>query len=698
MAAPINDNFADALEISGTVGFDNSVTDNSEATVEIDEPFGSNWGSSEPFLTVWYKWICPESGDYLFETTGSLNVSDSGVDTVLGIWQGSSVSTLSEIASDSQLGGDNTSSCRFSGSSGQTYYVQVGVYSDGETGSYVLGWSKINSSLPNDNFADFILLSGNSGRTEAIIIDSATTEVDEPVALNGPEFQTIWYKWIAPVSGNTTFSTRPSYDSTSQELDTKIAIWTGSNFADLVEIVSGDDDPDLGTYTSFVSFQSSEGQDYWIQIGAYSEGAEGGIVLLWSLPPAPTGFQYQWVIKHYDIDGSPTEANYSGYSHDVTSEEIFHATNRTLNFYLNGVDDCSFTLYLDDPMAYLISPLKSIIKVWRTIRDQNGYLIYQDEEDAPSFCGVVGYTIKDGDSNTMQIKAFNPQWRLQFHFHLLNHYLLRNPDTSNNYLQSELMWKLIDLINNAFGVNSFTGIAQGLFDWSGEPEIAPYFVAKGSNTWSNIFDDIMNRAAGSDIWPRYFHNDYDPILMYFDTFEKRGQDKTSDIKFNYHTGDADNLENLTEEIQAIPNEFANYLWAVGQGGPNAGKVAMAENNSGASGSWGYNEVGVYMKTVDRREIKRLSALQPIADAELAQSKIPKYAYSITVSPASGIFYGDNMDYMVGDVVELNADKNALYVSQLPQRIYQCSLAMSENNVETSSPLIANDFYGKVEGT
>ena len=51
--------------------------------------------------------------------------------------------------------------------------------------------------------------------------------------------------------------------------------------------------------------------------------------------------------------------------------------------------------------------------------------------------------------------------------------------------------------------------------------------------------------------------------------------------------------------------------------------------------------------------------------------------------------------MVGDVIKLNADKGALQVSNIKQRIYQCALNIDENNVEVSSPLVSKDFYGKV---
>jgi hypothetical protein len=112
-------------------------------------------------------------------------------------------------------------------------------------------------------------------------------------------------------------------------------------------------------------------------------------------------------------------------------------------------------------------------------------------------------------------------------------------------------------------------------------------------------------------------------------------------------------------------------------------------------NYGWPHVGVYMRTTDHREVKRLLPLQPIADAELAQSKFPKFAYTVTVSPTAGFYFGRIFDYFIGDVVSLNASKGALSVSNVKQRIYQATVSISDNNVETVEPLISKDFYGKV---
>ena len=403
-----------------------------------------------------------------------------------------------------------------------------------------------------------------------------------------------------------------------------------------------------------------------------------------------------WAMRLYGVGGGGISAPNMNVISPATSNLIEHATNRSWNIALNGIDSLDFSIYLDDPMANNIRRLSTVVKLWRTVRNDGGAVIYSDSN--PCFAGVVSYTRKNGSDNQMQVKVMSPLWRLQSRFHLLNHYLKKNMETGFDYTQSELMWKLIDLVNNAFGLDdSNTGIAKGTFSSGNDPTVAPFFVPKGSNTWTNIFEEIMNRPGGVDIVPEYVHNG-GPTLMNFSTDEKRGSAGVASL--NYHTGSGDNLENLEEEEQPIPNEFANYLWAVGQGGPNSGKIAMRENIDQDSDS--YNSIGIYMRRADFPDIKRIGLSGPppthlhaIAEAEFAQSRVPKTNYTAEISPAGGLYYGAHIN--VGDTVILNASKGALSVSGVQQRIYDATISISDNNMETAAVSLSEDFTGKVSG-
>jgi hypothetical protein len=391
-----------------------------------------------------------------------------------------------------------------------------------------------------------------------------------------------------------------------------------------------------------------------------------------------------WTMRHYNRAGSGvTSADYGNDAGGV-SHEIRHAHSRNLTFYLNGVDELTFTLLLKDPMAAVLRPITSFVKVWRS---SGGY-----SDTHPCFSGVVTQRVLNGEAGTVSYRVMNPLWRLQSRFHILNHYLNRNVDTGDLYTTSELMFKFIDLVNEAFGILAgYTGIAQGTFSWGDDPIAAPYFQARGSNTWSIIFDDLMSRDGSPDIIPEYRHNDGDPTLMLFSTAEKRGTDKSASIALNYRTG-TPNLDDVTQTEIVVPGEYANYVWIVGHGGPNSGKIAMAENNS--TSGYGYKSVGIYMKRIDLPEFKRYDAkMKKVANAELAQSIQPKSSFEAVVAPGGPLVY--ERDFTLGDVVALNANKDALQISGIKQRVYQVALMNSENNMETCVPTLADDFYGKV---
>lgn len=392
-----------------------------------------------------------------------------------------------------------------------------------------------------------------------------------------------------------------------------------------------------------------------------------------------------WTTRLYDRTGTPQIVADYGNDIQASSSEIRHAMNRNIQLNLNGIDQYTFSLNLKDPMTQVIEPLTSFVKVWRS---SGGYT---DLPGFPTFSGIVTQRIRRAAAGVAEYTVMSPLWRLQSRFHILNHYLAINVDTGQLFTHSELMFKFIDLVNEAFGILAgYTGIAQGVFNWENDPVAAPYFQSRGSNTWAIIFDDLMSREGAPDIIPEYFHTDSNATLMYFSTDERRGTDKSASVGFNYRTGTA-NLDDATETTIVTPGEYANYVWVVGQGGPNSGKIAMAENNTTVG--YGYKNVGIYMKRIDIPSFKHYNArMKSVANAELAQSIIPKSAYDATIAPGGPLVY--ERDFTMGDLVSLNINKDSFQVVNKKQRVYQISLTNSDNNMETCGALIANDFHGK----
>jgi hypothetical protein len=123
---PGNDNFADAVTLPGIETTDTGTTVN--ATGEPGEPDHAE--ASAPLASVWYRWTARADGPASVDTCGS------GFDTTLGVYTGSAVSSLAQVAANDQACGD-ASATAFYAHAGTTYSIAVdGVEND--TGHHVL--------------------------------------------------------------------------------------------------------------------------------------------------------------------------------------------------------------------------------------------------------------------------------------------------------------------------------------------------------------------------------------------------------------------------------------------------------------------------------------------------------------------------------------------------------------------------------
>ncbi|MCX6873973.1 MAG: S8 family serine peptidase [Verrucomicrobia bacterium] len=137
LVPPANDNFANAQVISGNTGTVSG--NNAAATKEVNEldHVGNPGGKS-----VWYRWTAPSAGAWQFTTLGS------SFDTVLAVYTGNSVSTLTLIANGDDTAGATNSSLRFVAVAGTVYRIAVdgfrsqgGTAASASSGNVVLNWA-----------------------------------------------------------------------------------------------------------------------------------------------------------------------------------------------------------------------------------------------------------------------------------------------------------------------------------------------------------------------------------------------------------------------------------------------------------------------------------------------------------------------------------------------------------------------------
>jgi hypothetical protein len=268
-ATPPNDSFASATTLVGAPIVTNG--SNAGATKQPGEP---NHAGDAGGRSVWWSWTAPFTGSVIIRTTGS------SFDTLLAVYTGDAVATLTVVAANDQdlldpLGGD-TSRVKFDAAAGTVYRVAVDGFS-GASGSIIL---TIEAPVrpPNDNFADRIALSGPTVLTHGTN-RKATREEGEPMHAGEPGGKSVWWTWTAPLSGPTIITTLGS------DFDTLLSVGVGDVIDDLTLVAANDQDP-LGGDTSRVTFEARAGTRYEIAVDGWN-AESGGIILTLDMPPAP---------------------------------------------------------------------------------------------------------------------------------------------------------------------------------------------------------------------------------------------------------------------------------------------------------------------------------------------------------------------------------------------------------------------------
>lgn len=174
------------------------------AGVEPNEPAhaGNPGGAS-----VWFLWTAPVTGDPSYPVT--LNTSGSDFDTLLGVYRGSSINTVSLLAFNDNARPDlspntRTSQLSFVAEAGQSYYILVDGVSSGGTaaqGNIVLSWD-VGYAPENDFIGKptyFPALEDVNGTTLSASIDvprtnnGASREADEPQHALVPGMRSVWF-------------------------------------------------------------------------------------------------------------------------------------------------------------------------------------------------------------------------------------------------------------------------------------------------------------------------------------------------------------------------------------------------------------------------------------------------------------------------------------------------------------------------
>lgn len=301
LAAPANDNIADATVLSGTQAISAAIS-NQTATLEPGEPKPSgNYTRS-----LWWSWTAPANGRVTFDTVGS----DTGFNKVLRAYvRRTTAVSVANLAMARSIGGTGNvytaPSMTLAASAGTVYYIVVASdsASSSEYGSVklsvVLNVNDPVASLNvqtqtlynNDNFASRVRIQTSDSTSIGYAWEN-TREAQEPIQTGGGS---VWWRYTAPADGRVTLATTGSVpDYTSYPYENRLlTVWTGSTLATLSPVASHKaNEPS-------VSFNATGGQTYFIAVGDDGTNSPGTVVLTLHgpLPPPVPDIEISSAVK-----------------------------------------------------------------------------------------------------------------------------------------------------------------------------------------------------------------------------------------------------------------------------------------------------------------------------------------------------------------------------------------------------------------
>ena len=230
---PPNDDFADAqaLTLNGS-GYTSVAGETHFASKQAGEP---NHAGEPGGVSVWYSFKPTESGDYRLNTCRF-----TSMDTLLAVYTGSSVNSLSEVTSNDD-GTVESASCSggqsaviFTATAGTTYRIAV----DGKLAEEDSFDLTLENRPPNDDFADAqaLTLNGSGYTSVAGETHFASKQAGEPNHAGEPGGVSVWYSFKPTESGDYRLNT-----CRFTSMDTLLAVYTGSSVNSLSEVASNDD-------------------------------------------------------------------------------------------------------------------------------------------------------------------------------------------------------------------------------------------------------------------------------------------------------------------------------------------------------------------------------------------------------------------------------------------------------------------------
>jgi hypothetical protein len=290
VAAPTNDDFANAQAIS----LDAPVSGmNFEATKEAGEPdHAGNVGGH----SLWYSWTAPRTEEVGVTLPCQFG---SSFELLVGIYTGSAVDALTPVASSEGLSANcnpfsEAQQVEFEAQAGVEYKIAI----DGKNGTIGSFSFEVQGAPLNDDFADATTIAAEPPENTHGTNLRATAEAGEPDHAGEPADHSVWFDWTPAKSGPLIISTCES----SSQIDSVLAVYTGSSLNSLTPVASNDDAPipsigiECKGTDSEVRLEAVAGTEYKIAVDG-ANGTVGGFNLRFRGHPANDSFATPTVLR-----------------------------------------------------------------------------------------------------------------------------------------------------------------------------------------------------------------------------------------------------------------------------------------------------------------------------------------------------------------------------------------------------------------
>ena len=165
---PVNDYFANAIKVPVTGAF--YLSNNKFATMETNEPLHA--GVATVTNSLWWNWTPTGNTNVFVDTTGS------AIDTVLAVYTGLAVNSLTQVVATNDVGGKKQAYLNFNATAGTAYRIAVASASSNSVGS--LRFRVTPGGLPDTNPPTVAVSSPLNGQWVSNFLVTVTGTANDP--------------------------------------------------------------------------------------------------------------------------------------------------------------------------------------------------------------------------------------------------------------------------------------------------------------------------------------------------------------------------------------------------------------------------------------------------------------------------------------------------------------------------------------